>query len=62
MDQTALYDGLRHFADSWGLVYMMAIFLAVVFIIVKPGAREQAQAAARIPLDDAYPLERGDDK
>ena len=62
MDQTALYDGLRHFADSWGLVYMMAIFLAVVFIIVKPGARDKAQAAARIPLDDAYPLERGADK
>jgi cytochrome c oxidase cbb3-type subunit IV len=62
MDQTAVYDSLRHFADSWGLVYMMAIFLAVVFFIVKPGARDKAQAAARIPLDDNYPLERGDDK
>ncbi|MDF2983084.1 MAG: Cbb3-type cytochrome oxidase component FixQ, partial [Devosia sp.] len=28
---TEHYDMLRHFADSWGLLYMMAIFLAVVF-------------------------------
>ena len=62
MDQTAIYDAMRHFADSWGLVYMMAIFFAVVFFIVKPGARDNARAAARIPLDDAHPITRGDDK
>lgn len=49
---TALYDMLRHFADSWGLLYMMAIFLAVVFFLVRPGARANAQQAARIPLED----------
>ena len=52
---TALYDTLRHFADSWGLLYMMAIFLAVVFFLVRPGAKASAVAAARIPLDDATP-------
>lgn len=59
---TAFYDAMRHFADSWGLVYMMAIFLAVVFFIVKPGAKANAAAAARIPLDDAHPLDRGTDR
>ena len=59
--ETALYDMLRHFADSWGLLYMMAIFLAVVFFIVRPGAKASAQAAARIPLDDNEPL-RGSDR
>jgi len=53
--ETAQYDMMRHFADSWGLVYMMAIFLAVVFFIVKPGARSNALEAARIPLDDDQP-------
>jgi cytochrome c oxidase cbb3-type subunit 4 len=55
---TALYDTLRHFADSWGLLYMMAIFLAVVFFLVRPGARSSAMSAARIPLDDIPPQDR----
>ena len=54
--ETAHYDMLRHFADSWGLVYMMAIFLTVVFLLVRPGARSRAMDAARIPLDDDQPL------
>jgi cytochrome c oxidase cbb3-type subunit 4 len=52
---TAHYDMLRHFADSWGLLYMMAIFFAVVFLLVRPGAKSNAMEAARIPLDDEYP-------
>jgi cytochrome c oxidase cbb3-type subunit 4 len=43
---------LRHFADSWGLVYMMGIFLVVVIFLVLPGSGASARAAARIPLDD----------
>lgn len=50
--ETARYDMLRQFADSWGLLYMMAIFLVVVFMILRPGARANAEAAARIPLED----------
>jgi len=53
MDTTTHYDLLRHFADSWGLVYMMAIFLAVIFFLVRPGAKARAVEAARIPLNDA---------
>lgn len=59
---TAHYDMLRHFADSWGLLYMMAIFLVVVFFLLRPGARANAMAAARIPLDDAQPTARGEQK
>jgi cytochrome c oxidase cbb3-type subunit 4 len=54
--ETVYYDMLRHFADSWGLLYMMAIFLAVVFFLLRPGAKASAVRAARIPLDDAEPL------
>ncbi|HQZ12474.1 MAG TPA: cbb3-type cytochrome c oxidase subunit 3 [Devosia sp.] len=55
--ETAFYDALRHFADSWGLLYMMGIFLAVVVFLVRPGARANAVAAARIPLDDEHPAD-----
>jgi cytochrome c oxidase cbb3-type subunit 4 len=60
--QTAHYDMLRHFADSWGLLYMMAIFLAVIFFLLRPGARANAVAAARIPLEDAQPKDRGEQR
>jgi cytochrome c oxidase cbb3-type subunit 4 len=55
---TAHYDMLRHFADSWGLIYMMAIFFAVVFFLVRPGAKANARAAAQIPLEDSEPRDR----
>jgi cytochrome c oxidase cbb3-type subunit 4 len=49
---TTTYDAMRHFADSWGLVYMLAIFLAVAAMLVLPGAARRARDAARIPLAD----------
>ncbi len=60
--QTTLYDMLRHFADSWGLLYMMAIFLFVVFFLLRPGAKASAVTAARIPLDDAQPMDRDEQR
>ena len=57
---TAHYDMLRHFADSWGLLYMMAIFLAALWFVLRPGAGTRAQSAARIPLDDDAPRSGGD--
>jgi len=36
---------------------MMGIFLAVVVFLVRPGARANAVAAARIPLDDEHPAD-----
>ena len=57
---TQIYESLRHFADSWGLVYMMAIFIGVFALIVRPGAKSRAQEAARIPLDDDLPMTKAD--
>jgi cytochrome c oxidase cbb3-type subunit 4 len=50
--ETATYEWLRQFADSWGLVYMFAIFVAVLIFIFAPGAKQRAKEAAHIPLDD----------
>ena len=46
------YETLRHFADSWGLVYMMAIFLVVLAFIFRPKAKVMARDAALIPFRD----------
>ena len=58
--QTALYDTLRHLADSWGLVYMFAIFLAVTAFLLRPGAKKHAMMAAQIPLRDDHPAQEDD--
>jgi cytochrome c oxidase cbb3-type subunit 4 len=47
-----VYDTLRHFADSWGLVYLFCIFLGVIFFLLRPSAGRRAAAAALIPLAD----------
>jgi cytochrome c oxidase cbb3-type subunit 4 len=44
------YDTLRHFADSWGLLYLLVIFLIAVGAALRPGARSTYAEAARIPL------------
>jgi cytochrome c oxidase cbb3-type subunit 4 len=53
---------MRQFADSWGLVYMFAIFLAVVAAIVVPGASRRARDASQIPLNDDHALAEDADK
>jgi cytochrome c oxidase cbb3-type subunit 4 len=44
------YDSMRHFADSWGLVYLFSIFFVVFLMVLRPGARAKARDAALIPL------------
>lgn len=46
------YTAMRHFADSWGLLFMVLIFLGVVVYAFRPGSRKNADEAARIPLKD----------
>jgi len=42
------YDALRHFADSWGLVAMGAVFLALAAWPFRPGARQHNETAAQM--------------
>ena len=42
------YDALRHFADSWGLVAMFAIFAGLIAWPLRPGARDANEAAANL--------------
>ncbi len=47
-----VYDKMRQFADSWGLLYMMVIFIGVVLYTFRPGAKKHYDAQAQIPLDE----------
>jgi cytochrome c oxidase cbb3-type subunit 4 len=44
------YSILRSFADSWGLLAMVLIFLGAVVYALRPGAKEIHDDIARIPL------------
>lgn len=46
------YESLRHLADSWGLVYLFAVFLGAILYAFRPGGKKAAQEAAQIPLKD----------
>ncbi len=47
-----LYTYLRQMADSWGLLYMMLVFIGVVIFAFRPGSKEFYETHARIPLDE----------
>lgn len=44
------YDLLRQFADSWGLLIMVLMFLGVILFTFRPGSRPLHQDMARLPL------------
>ena len=46
------YDSLRQAADSWGLLYMLIIFIGVIAYTFRPGGRKSAEDAAAIPLKE----------
>ena len=46
------YNLLREFADSWGLLSMLAFFVVAVLMLFRPGAAKLHADAANIPLRD----------
>ena len=46
------YGIFRELADSWGLVYLFAIWFGVLIMLFLPGAKKKAIDAAGIPLRD----------
>jgi cytochrome c oxidase cbb3-type subunit 4 len=44
------YTAMRHFADSWGLVFMFAVFVGVVLWAFRPGSRATHEDIANIPF------------
>jgi cytochrome c oxidase cbb3-type subunit 4 len=48
MDQT--YKAVAEFAQTWGLLYFVAMFVGVLVYALWPSRKSQFDAAARIPL------------
>ncbi len=46
------YGIFREFADSWGLLYLVIVWLGVLFSLFLPGSKQRAIDAAGIPLRD----------
>ena len=44
------YETLRHFADSWGLLFFVLTFIGIVLWVLRPGAGRQYDDAASIPF------------
>ena len=43
-----VYEQLRHFADSWGLLLMTLFFVAAMAWALRPGARQSYREQADI--------------
>lgn len=46
------YDDLRHFADSWGLLFMSLLFLGLIAWPFRKGAAKRNDDAARMIFKD----------
>ena len=46
------YNSLRHLADSWGLIFLFAIFVIAVWMAFRPSAKRGHEDARMIPLRD----------
>ena len=47
------YDALRHFADSWGLVFMAVFYLAATGWVLLPRNRGRNHDAANMIFKDS---------
>ncbi|MCB8821214.1 cbb3-type cytochrome c oxidase subunit 3 [Microvirga rosea] len=48
----ATYKFLAEFAQTWGLAYFVAVFLAVLVYALAPSRKGRFDAAARMPLQE----------
>ncbi|MCS0495413.1 cbb3-type cytochrome c oxidase subunit 3 [Ancylobacter sp. MQZ15Z-1] len=46
------YRALAEFAQTWGLVYFVAIFLCVLAYALNPRRKGEFDEAARLPLSE----------
>ena len=49
----SFYESLRHFADSYWLAVMMAVFVVLCLWPFRPGAKARNNAAAQSIFKDA---------
>ena len=47
-----VYNLMREFADSWGLLALARFIVGCIAFAFRPGGKAHADQAARIPLED----------
>ena len=52
MSTHSTYESLRHFADSWGLLVMLLVFLFLCAWPFRPGAKTRNHDAAHMIFKD----------
>ena len=58
-----MYETLSSFAQTWGLLFFIAMFAVALFYALRPKHQDKFDAAARMPLeDDAKPAAAGEQK
>lgn len=48
------YNTLRQMADSWGLLYLVIVFIGVILFTFRPGTRQRADDIAQIPFREDH--------
>ncbi len=46
------FEDVAVFSRTWGLVYMVAIFVGVLIYALRPGAKKKFRDAAQIPFKE----------
>ena len=46
------YTALAEFAQSWGLLYFVAVFVIVLLMVMRPSQKRRYDQAARLPLSE----------
>lgn len=46
------YETLQHFADIWGMLFLVVLFVAAIAFVFRPGAKKKYDEAAKIPLKE----------
>lgn len=46
------YETVSRFAQTWGLLYMVILFVGAVFYAFRPGSKKKFEDAARIALKE----------
>jgi cytochrome c oxidase cbb3-type subunit IV len=54
-----MYEGLSQFAQTWGLLYFVAIFAAALLYALWPRNGREFKRAARLPMNEK---DIGDDR
>lgn len=46
------YEQVSHFAQTWGLLYLVVLFVGMLIYALRPSSRDKFEQAAQIPFKE----------